>query len=132
MKSSFKLAVAAAVVGIFIYSCHKDDQAVDILKEKIQHAIACNGTTQGTVSVFATGLNNPRGLKFGPDGYLYVAEGGTGGTHSTVGQCTQVVPPVGPYTGSNTGGQISKIDVHGKRTILHDALPSNQASALIG
>ena len=31
------------------------------------------------VSVYASGLNGPRGLKFGPDGLLYVAEAGTGG-----------------------------------------------------
>jgi glucose/arabinose dehydrogenase len=39
------------------------------------------------VSVFASGFNNPRGLKWGPDGYLYVAEGGAGGSLSTVGLC---------------------------------------------
>ena len=32
------------------------------------------------VTVVASGLNNPRGLAFGPDGGLYVAEGGTGGS----------------------------------------------------
>ncbi len=30
------------------------------------------------VTVIATGLNNPRGLAFGPNGYLYVAEAGLG------------------------------------------------------
>src|SRR5580698_7616823 len=35
--------------------------------------------------VYATKLDAPRGLRFGPDGYLYVAEAGTGGTTSTVG-----------------------------------------------
>src|ERR671932_667626 len=68
------------------------------------------------VSVFATGLTNPRGLKFGPDGSLYVAEGGPGGTNSTAGQCEQVIPPVGPYTGSKTGGRISRISSSGQRS----------------
>jgi hypothetical protein len=86
---------------------------------------------QSQSSVFATGLDNPRGLKFGPDGNLYVAEGGLGGTDSTVGQCEQVVPPVGPYTGGMTA-RISKISPEGVRTTVVDGLPSSQTSADLG
>lgn len=38
-----------------------------------------------TVTVVASGLNNPRGLSFGPDGALYVAEAGTGGPDCVAG-----------------------------------------------
>jgi len=88
------------------------------------------GTTAAwgqSVTVFASGFNNPRGLKFGPDGNLYVAEGGAGGTTSTAGLCTQVVPPIGPYTGGFTG-RISKVAPDGTVTIVADNLPSSQTS----
>jgi hypothetical protein len=78
-----------------------------------------------TPFMLASGLQGPRGLRFGPDGYLYVAEAGTGGTNSTIGQCPQVPGPPGP--GPDTGGltaRISKISPSGKVTTVASGFPS--------
>lgn len=85
-----------------------------------------------TLSVFASGLNNPRGIEFGPDGNLYVAEGGTGGTATTTAtQCQQVPAPVGPYSGGFTS-RISRIDTIGNRSTVVAGLPSSMTSAVTG
>jgi hypothetical protein len=80
------------------------------------------------VTVFATGLAGPRGLKFGPDGDLYVAEAGFGGINATTAsQCTQVPGPIGPYQNGDTA-RISKIDKQGNRTTVASNFPSAVSS----
>lgn len=83
-----------------------------------------NASFPATPVVYATGLDFPRGLTFGPDGDLYVAEAGLGGTGFTTPlQCAQVIPPVGPYKNGPTA-RISRIDRRGVRHTVASGFPS--------
>lgn len=87
-------------------------------------------------TVFATGLVNPRGLTFGPDGKLYVAEGGYPVTPTTEapaglgGLCSAGAGGPGDYFGSPTGSRISRIDAKGHVETFVDGLPSSEAEGL--
>lgn len=77
------------------------------------------------VTSVAQNLNNPRGLKFGPDGYLYVAEGGTGGSQMDP-VCDPLQPgPPGPYSGG-FDSRILRIAADGSATPVVSGLPSTQ------
>ena len=86
-------------------------------------AVPASTASPAVVTQFAGGMSFPRGLKFGPDGYLYVAESGPGGSTSTVGQCTQVPAPIGPWGGGNNG-RVSRLSPQGVRSTVADGFPS--------
>ena len=113
-KWRVSFTAAVAVMTVFLVPVSVRAQAVTLPK----------------VTVVATGLNNPRGLAVSENGSLYIAEGGTGGTESTVGQCTQA-EGVGPYTGGFTAS-ISRISRHGTTTVVASGLPSSQTSKATG
>jgi hypothetical protein len=93
-------------------------------------------TANWVAKEFASGFNNPRGLTFGPDGYLYVAEGGLGGSNLPPADCPPVHGAAAPYKGStddpHRGGRISKVSPTGVVSTVVDALPSSQTSEALG
>lgn len=125
-----KEAIKFLFVVIFslfaLYACSNDaNNPTDIQLNKA-NLLNQKSAPTATVTTFATGFYNPRGLEFGPDGYLYVAEGGSGGTDSST-DCDQVIPPIGPYKGGFTS-KISKVSPSGIVSTVVDNLPSDQTS----
>ena len=112
----------------FLLSCNKTSDVNNQVGQNNQltlnnKSLEIKTVLKDTTTVFVSGLAFPRGLKFGPDGYLYVALAGSGGTNST--SCTQVIPPIGPYKGGNTS-MIVKISPSGVVSTVADKLPSSK------
>lgn len=71
----------------------------------------------GELKVVAEGLDNPRGIGFGPDGALYVAESGSGGA----GPCVE--GPEGGEACFGRTGAVTRITKRGQHRVL-TGLPS--------
>jgi len=77
-------------------------------------------------TVVATGLINPRGFTFAPDGALVVAESGAvpDGFEAPLGPPTPMFRPA-----TTTTGRVSRVDLGtGERTTLAEGLPSSAGS----
>jgi hypothetical protein len=117
-------AIVAAVLGLGIGTAGAGSAQHPMMDDSI------------VVTTFATGLSNPRGLKFGPDGDLFVAEGGfptgevTAAPTGLGGNCSAGNGGPGEYFGSTTGSRILKINRHGVVETFVDNLPSSQAGGL--
>ena len=120
--------LVALILSLVIFNSCTDDNVID---SSVNKNLDKKQITSASVEVFASGLNNPRGLRFGPDGYLYVAEGGLAGTDSTTGLCEQVIPPVGPYKSGFTAS-IAKINSSGIVSRIVENLPSSKTSPALG
>jgi hypothetical protein len=115
-----------ALMSLSIASCKKEQAGTPA--NDSDPTIQRKSAPSASATLFATGFNDPRGLQFGSDGNLYVAEAGVGGTISSAGfNCAQAPPPFGPYFGSINGGRVSRVSATGTRSTV-GLMPSARSS----
>ena len=109
LKLGNYLLVDKTTGDVYVATNNADTTNGEVLR---YHTDAATGQT--TATVIASGLDNPRGLSFGPDGNLYVLESGTGTSVNAPGADTAPVIPFIPGLVSERGGYtggISKINI---------------------
>jgi len=84
-----------------------------------QESTPVSGAQSGSITVIASGLTNPRGVTWGADGTLYVAQAGKGG--EMIGT-PALAPPLAPVKGGPTAS-IVRID-NGCPVLVAGDLPS--------
>jgi hypothetical protein len=121
-RTAFKSAIAIAGLTIACSGALLADPAAASGERKSERS-------RPSVTPYATGLTSPRGLTFGPDGSLYVAEAGTGGPilARDDAACPSVFNVFSPYSGGYTG-RVVRIRRDGTQQTVADNLPSTMDS----
>lgn len=87
---------------------------------------AASAAAQPATSTVVSGLSDPRGIAFAPNGDLYVAEAWTGPGTLTTDDCYQSV--IGPFTGGFTS-RIVRVAKGTATAVVHaDGFPSSAAA----
>ncbi len=111
LKLANYLLVDKASGDVFVAINNADTPNGEVLR---YHTDPATGAVSTTVA--ASGLNNPRGMAFGPDGKLYVLESGLGTPSNSPDAATAPVIPFIPGLVSERGGNtgsITGVDVNG-------------------
>jgi sugar lactone lactonase YvrE len=107
------LAAVTALGGAATAAPSKAKSPSQAMAEAARHGAGGSGK----LKVVADGLDNPRGIGFGPDGALYVAESGSGGS----GPC--FTGPEGGESCFGRSGAVTRITKRGQHRVL-TGLPS--------